>query len=195
MDSNFKLFVSNVPYNCTEDEFKNYMLTLDGITSVRLVQRQTLVQKQTEETNKGFGFITVATQEIHDNFLKNDQIVFNGRKLKFIEYVNQQKFYKLHVTNVPENVSEQNLFDLFSKFGTVDSVKKDFNFTSKEFKGTALVVYTNYEDFNKVLTMQNIQYVDNITFTVTKRRMPFRRQFRRFPKRPIRIERPEQPAQ
>lgn len=170
----FKLFVSNVPYNCTEEEFKTFMLTLDGVKDVKLVQRPNV------PFNKGFGFVTVSSKEFHDSLMANENVIFNGRKLKFTEYVNQQKFYKLHVMNVPEETTEQVLFETFSKFGSVDSVKKDFNFALKKFKGTAVVVYNNYEDFNTVLTMKDVPLTETVMLSVTKRRLPFRRQFRNY---------------
>jgi RNA recognition motif-containing protein len=171
----FRLFTSNVPYNCTEEEFRTFMLTFDGVKYVKLVARPS---GQINTVNKGFGFVTVTTKEVHDGFMVNDNIVFNGRKLKFIEYVNQQKYYKLHVMNVPETATEQNLFDVFSKFGKVDSVKRDFNYASKQFKGTSVVVYNNYEDFNTVLTMKDVPFSETVTLYVTKRHLPFRRPFR-----------------
>ena len=167
----FKLFVSNVPYNCTEEEFRTFMLTFDGVKDVKLIVRQNTT------INKGFGFVTVTTMEVHDGFMENETVIFNGRKLKFSEYVNQQKYYKIHVMNVPETVTEQNLFDTFSKFGSVDNVKKDYNVVLKRFKGTAVVVYNNYEDFNTVLTMKDVPFSDTVTFAVTKRRLPLKRQF------------------
>lgn len=175
----FKLFVSNVPYNCTEEEFKTFMLTLEGVKDVKLIPRLNV------PFNKGFGFVTVSSKEVHDSFMTNDNVIFNGRKLKFTEYVNQQKFYKLHVMNVPEAATEQELFNTFSKFGSVDSVKKDFNYALKKFKGTAVVVYNNYEDFNTVLTMKDVPLTETVILTVMKRRLPFKRQFRSFaPKAP-----------
>lgn len=170
----FKLFVSNVPYNCTEEEFKTFMLTLEGVKDVKLVPRLNV------PFNKGFGFVTVLSKEVHDSFMTNDNVIFNGRKLKFTEYVNQQKFYKLHVMNVPEATTEQELFNTFSKFGSVDSVKKDFNYILKKFKGTAVVVYNNYEDFNTVLTMKDVPLTETVILTVMKRRLPFKRQIRSF---------------
>ena len=169
MEGEFKLFVSNVPYNCTEEEFKTFMLTLEGVTSARLVQ------KPNTGINRGYGFVTVSTPEKQAFLLKNDNVIFNGRKLKMTEYVNQQKFYKLHVMNVPETVTDQTLYEMFSKFGTVDNVKRDFNVATRTFKGTALVVFTNYEDFNKVLTQKELEFSDGVKLTVTKRRLPFRK--------------------
>ena len=67
----FKLFVSNVPYNCTEEEFRTFMLTFDGVKDVKLIVRQNTT------INKGFGFVTVTTMEVHDGFMENETVIFN----------------------------------------------------------------------------------------------------------------------
>jgi len=172
MEGEFKLFVSNVPYNCTEEEFRNFMMALSP-SSLKDVR---LVKKSTSEVNQGFGFVTLLTQESMEAF-KKQEVIFNGRKLQMSDYVNQQKFYKIHVMNVPEALTEQMLFDMFSQFGKVDSVKRDFNFVTKVFKGTAMVVFTNYEDFNTVLTKRELVFSDDVKVTVTKRRLPLTRKF------------------
>lgn len=171
MESEIKLFVSNVPYNCTYEEFKTFMMTNTNVKSVKLI-----VNDHTG-VNKGFGFVSVVTQEAKNELIASDDVVMNGRKLKFTEYTNQHKFYKLHVSNVPDEVNEQQLYDVFSKFGTVDNVKKDMNFVTKKYRGTAVVVYNNYEDFNTVLTMKNVPFSETVVFAVTKRRLGNRQIF------------------
>lgn len=159
----FKLFVSNVPYNCSEEEFKNLMVSNDGLKDAKLVMRANT------QINKGFGFVTALSQEKAEFYINESNVIINGRKLKFVKYANQLKFYKLHVMNIPEGMTEQEIYDIFSKFGSVDSVKRDFNRTLQKYTGTAVVVYNNYEDFNTVLTMKEIVVSDKVNVTVTKR--------------------------
>ena len=182
MSGEFKTFVRNIPYDCNEEEFRNFMGTQDttgSIVNVRLV-----VSNQNAETprNKGYGFVTFNNEEVRNNFVANEQILFNGRRLKFVEYVNQQKYYKLHVGNIPETLSIHDLTNIFSKYGVLYSVKKDYNFKTKTFRGTAEVVYTNYEDFNKVIAMQEIPFVEGIAFSVAKRYRPTSRRNPRVPR-------------
>ena len=148
------------------------MMKQDGVSNIKLVKYPMA------PTNKGYGFFTVETQEQRDNYVKNDNIVFCGRKLKFDEYVNQHKFYKLHVSNIPENLTEQELYNAFSKYGAVDNVRRDVDYVTKKPKMTACVVYNNYDDFGKVLNMKQVKYDDTTTFDVTKRRM---NKFHHFP--------------
>jgi RNA recognition motif-containing protein len=176
MEGEFKLFVSNVPYNCSDEEFKNFMLTLNGVSNARLVK------KPNSTVNKGFGFVSFTDQEKMKT-TKEEEVIFNGRKLKFTDYSNQQKFYKIHVMNVPVSMSEQTLFNYFTRFGKVDNVKKDFNMTTKEYKESAMVVFTNYEDFNNVLTTREFEFDNDVKFTVTKRRFPTRKTYKNFPRR------------
>ena len=193
MEGEFKLFVSNVPYNCTEEEFVKFILAL----SPSSIKDARLVKKTNSPVNQGYGFVTLLTQESVD-WLKKQEVILNGRKLNMTDYANQHKFYKLHVMNVPETLTEQTLFEMFSQFGKVDNVKKDYNFTTKVFKGTAMVVFTNYEDFNSVLTKKELVFPDDVKLTVTKRRLPFNKKSQRrsqSPRRfPLRVQRPTAPV-
>jgi len=173
MSGEFKVFVSNISYNCTEDEFRTFIVSQDTsgtITEVRLGQlSQKRPDGQVSLRNKGYGFVTFNDEAVSNNFINNDQIMFDGRRLKFTVYTNQQKYYKLHVSNIPEALSISELTTLFSKYGTLDSVKKDYDFQTKTFKGTGEVVYTNYDDFGRVLAMKEVPIVEGLTLTVTKR--------------------------
>lgn len=159
----FKLFVSNIPFQCTEKEFAELMTKKEGISNVKLVCRGT-------GNSKGYGFVSANTEALRDSLINNKDIVINGRTLRFESYVNQHKFYKIHAANIPDNVNEQQVYDVFSKFGKVDSVKKDYSIHDKCYKGTAVVVYDNYEDFNTVLSMHEVKFDDTTNIAVSKRR-------------------------
>lgn len=175
----FKLFVRNIPFRYTEKEFLEIMKRIEGVKEVQLITRKTGI-------GKGYGFVTFTSDAYKNAILNNNNgIVIDGRTLKFEPYENQHKFYKLHVTNVPEDVTSQLIFDFFSKFGKIDSVKRDFDVSKNRYKGSAVVVVDNYEDFHSILQMGEIKYNDGVTFGITKRRtnrrfmqfQPVRRQY------------------
>lgn len=166
-----QLFVSNIPYDCTEETFEQAFNKEYEITSRRLVRNPRTKQI------RGTGFISTNNETAYNGLLNGEiPIVINGRRLKFSEYVNQKKFYKLHVRNIPKDTTNQNLFLFFQQFGALDSVKIDINYKTKESKGTATVVYNNYDDFNKVLTMKTVKFSDTVNLEVQKRRLPRRQQ-------------------
>lgn len=163
-----QLFVSNIAYTSKTDDFKSYMTKDSRVTDARLVMCRDGIH------NKGYGFVTLSDGKFLEEIKKSDKFVYDGRMLRFSDYVNQHKFYRIHVGNVPEKMTEQQLYDVFSAYGKIDNVKKDIHRMTGTPKGTASIVFTNYDDFRKVLDSKNI----NINFEdkecvmlVTKRRM------------------------
>ena len=166
----FKLFIRNIPYNIDEKEFKIEMEKIDGMIDCNLVT------KVGRPINKGYGFISVNSEEKQNELITTNNIVIRGRILRFTKYINQQKYYKLHVMNVPIEISEQDLLNFFSKFGQVDSVKRDFNVAQQQYRTTVVVVYDNYEDFKTVLELKTVKYDGQTTFDIVKRRT-FKKRF------------------
>lgn len=166
-----QLFVSNIPYDCTVEILKNAFSVESEITNARLVISP--ITKQ----SRGTGFVTVNNESVYNGLLSETiPIIINGRRLKFSEYVNQKKFYKLHIRNVPKDMTNQKLYAFFQQFGVLDNVKIDVNYKTNESKGTATIVYNNYDDFNKVLNMKTVKLSDTATLEIQKRRLPRRQQ-------------------
>jgi RNA recognition motif-containing protein len=185
-----QLFVSNIPYTCTIEAFDKQIKNFVADATTRLIM------KPDGQNNKGFGFVTIpdAQMELGKSLIDavGTGVVVDGRRLKFTPYVNQQKFYKLHISNIPEGIKEQELFEVFSTYGKLDNVKVDFDYKTKQSRGTACVVYTNYEDFSKVLQLGEIT-IGTSQVKIVKRRLFKRRQNTAYPvKRQLKIERPKQ---
>lgn len=178
-----QLFVSNIPYTCTVEEFDKQIKNFVANATTRLIM------KPDGQSNKGFGFVTT---DIGESLIDTStSIVIDGRRLKFTPYVNQQKFYKLHISNIPSGVKEQELFEVFSTYGKLDNVKIDIDFKTKQSRGTACVVYTNYEDFSKVLQLGEIT-IGSSQIKIVKRRLFKQRPHMFHVKHQLKIERPKQ---
>lgn len=174
-----QLFVSNIPFTCSTEIFRASFGENSHVKTVRLVINP--VSKQ----SRGTGFIVVDDIDTYKRFLdETEPVIIDGRRLKFSEYVNQKKFYKLHIRKVPESITNQELFTFFTKFGVLDNVKIDVNYKTNKSKGTATVVYNNYDDFHKVLSMQTIPFSDDVVLEVQKRRLSRRQQAKLNIKRP-----------
>lgn len=164
MATECKVFVKNIPYDCTEEEFRNVFSTYGEITDVKLIKRY-------DGHNNGCGFVTYATKESKNDLLSNNNVVMCGRHLVISNYENQRKGYNLNVSNVPENLTNEDIYHCFAKFGSVVAVMKDYENSDpkQKFNGSASVMINNYDDFNNILSMKVIKYSDDVTFTVTKR--------------------------
>lgn len=194
LSTTMQLFASNIPYNCTPEVFDSQIKNSVADAKTRLIM------KPIGASNKGYGFVEVG-EEASKILLDQTShgIIIDGRRLKFVPYINQQKFYKLHVSNIPLEINESELFEVFSTYGVLDSVKIDIDFRTKTPRGTAMIVYTNYEDFSKVLQLGTVT-VANKQLTISKRRMfkrnptftPRRNAQQQIPLgRPLNIQRPQ----
>jgi RNA recognition motif-containing protein len=166
-----KLFVNNIPYHCTANELLG-CLAQYNVTDVKLIM---LPQPEGTRINRGYGFVTLSNDSVYDTLLNATDVAFEGRALKFSKYTEQVKYYRIHVSGVPDAMQEKELLDLFAQFGKVLTVKKDRNYSTGQFKGTALVVFGTFEEFKKALDTKTVNAPNAIALHVSKRRNPLKR--------------------
>jgi RNA recognition motif-containing protein len=171
-DSSCKVFVGNVPFNLTEEEFKECFKSLDGYITAELISRN-----QTK-TTRGFGFITFENNKYVKNFLdKRIEIILKDRKLRFTHYcdsntddfmINAIKKNNIFVYNIPEDYTDDKLKQTFSKFGKVilAYINKDIN--TKKKLTTGIVEFAEYETYEKIISIKNIKIEDNNFLFVSK---------------------------
>lgn len=161
-----QLFVSNIPFSCEETVFNDAIASVGRVTDAKLV-----INKITGKS-KGYGFITVADKQTYDKFLSDEtNIMVNGRRFKFVEYHEIPKFYKLHVGNIPESLSNNKLVDIFRVYGHVTAAIRDYNKYTNTYKNSAVVTFTDYDEFHDVLEKKNITAPDGTVMFVAKRRI------------------------
>lgn len=126
--SNFKLFMKNISYSCTEDKLKEELNKLPGYLSAVLLR-------------SGFGYIVFDTRENAEQVMKNQKIYIDGRKVIFQYYKN--KLYSVFVKGLDVNISlelfkqevETNFKSLASSFVRTNSYGGKYgilNFKEKE---------------------------------------------------------------
>ncbi|KAI8088641.1 Polyadenylate-binding protein, cytoplasmic and nuclear [Halteromyces radiatus] len=112
--------------------------------------------------SKGYGFVHYETEEAAENAIKhvngmllNDKKVFVGHHIARKERQAQidilrSKFTNVYVKNLDVDISDENLYDIFVKYGPVTSalVSRDEDGTSK---GFGFVNFENSEDAHKAV--------------------------------------------
>jgi RNA recognition motif-containing protein len=144
-----KVFVGNVPYQCTRDEFKECFLQLDGFIMADIIRRHK------SKLSRGFGFVVFDTENNAKKLLDVGEINLKNRTLRFSEYeksVNQEqpqdKSYQIFVKDLDDDVTHEKLrrilendsFDIVSCFVTL-----------KNDKMFGIVNLDNYETYAKIL--------------------------------------------
>ncbi len=78
----YKVFVGNVPYQSTQQEFEECFKEIDGYIKAEIITGYKT------SISRGFGFVTVKTNEDIEKLKKRTDIVLNNRQLRFTSYSN-----------------------------------------------------------------------------------------------------------
>lgn len=76
----YKIFVGNVPYQCTQEEFEKCFENIKGFIKGEIIT----IHKT--NMSRGFGFVTMQTYLDAENLKLRDDIEFKGRILRFTSY-------------------------------------------------------------------------------------------------------------
>ena len=167
-----KVFVGNVPFDCTNIEFKEAFNSVEGCINAELIQRS-----QSNNT-RGFGFITFSSNLLASHFLeKKEKIILKERTLRFTKYydsndsdfiTNNLKKNNIFVSNIPKYFDNDQFINLFSQFGKIliGYINKDLN--SKRKTNTGIIEFDNNESCNKALDLKFISLDDGNILNVTR---------------------------
>jgi RNA recognition motif-containing protein len=117
VDEGYKIFVGNIPYNCTQDEFDVCFIDVRGFIKAEIIKMYKT------QMSRGFGFVTVKTLNDVELLKKRDDIIFKGRTLRFTSY--QDGTYKptsdnftnyVLVDGIPEGKNREWLKEKFFKY-------------------------------------------------------------------------------
>lgn len=80
LNTECKIFVGNVPYQCTQEEFEKCFEKIEGFVKAEIITMY--------KTNmsRGFGFITLKSLHDAEKLKHRNDIFFKGRNLRFTNY-------------------------------------------------------------------------------------------------------------
>ncbi|KAF1757647.1 hypothetical protein GCK72_014103 [Caenorhabditis remanei] len=144
------IFVSNLDFTTTEDDIRQ---AIEGVSSIRFARKA-----HTEETHRGFAYVVMENDEKAKNALQKDRVPVKGRPM-FISANDPEKRVgfkfstgleksKLFVRNVHFQATDDEILALFSKFGTVTSVRRVTHRDGKP-KGVAFVDFESESSAQK----------------------------------------------
>ncbi|KAG1446061.1 hypothetical protein G6F56_009697 [Rhizopus delemar] len=147
--NNGNIFIKNLDPTIDHKALHDTFSAFGNILSCKIAQDD-------EGSSKGYGFVHYETQESAENAIKNvngmllnDRKVFVGHHLSRKERESKTggyrvQFTNVYVKNVPLDVSDQELSQLFGKYGTITSciITRDEDGTSKGFG------FVNFENPN-----------------------------------------------
>jgi RNA recognition motif-containing protein len=100
--NNTKIFVGNVPFDCTNKEFQEIFDNVEGYISGEVVT------KYNSQNSRGFGFIILNTLENAKKILERNDIILKERVLRFTEYDSKNKKNIYHDDEYINNINNIN---------------------------------------------------------------------------------------
>lgn len=175
-----KIFVGNVPFYCTRDEFINCFKNFDGFLDGELVYRTNYMNNQ-QNIGRGFGFITFINNIYANKFMEaNYKILLKNRLLRYTKYIipnkmtyskneltNHNSYFKnlLYIKNIPNNICYNDIKNIFLQYTNdvgiivIDKINSTNN--------NAIVEIKDKEIYNLLLNMKYI-IIDSIQVDIEK---------------------------
>lgn len=165
-----KIFVGNVPFQCTIDELRNCFKNMSGFIDAQIINRYN------SEYSRGFGFVTFDSVDNAQKLLNKNDVVCKDRILRFTEYnsnnynndvnVNKNKNY-IFVRNIPKDMTRDELANYFKTIGNVGACLIATNIKTGESKGTGVVEMIDENIYRDLLNKKNI-VIQGVLFEVSK---------------------------
>lgn len=149
----YKLFVGNIPFDCTKHQFKNMFKKYNGFKSADLVN----------ENNKCFGFVIFDNVNTIEDIIKTNNVFIKDRKLRLTRYNNKIKettnYIKLK--NIPKTISIQDIRTEFENYSQVGKCFIDMDRITGKYKDTGIVEIIETDIFEQLLDLDVILINDN----------------------------------
>jgi nucleolin len=153
-----RVFVGNVPFQCTTEEFVECFNDTPGFVNASVVKRFN------SDMSRGFGYITLDTTENLENLLSRETLEFKDRTLRLSRYNRDtrrtvQKNNLVFVRNIPEETNEEDVSTLFNNnYGNV--VKCSINVDRKTGKqlGSCIVEFSDRDSCTKALSEKELDF-------------------------------------
>ena len=144
-----KVFVGNVPFQCTREEFQECFKHMEGFETADIIRRYK------SKLSRGFGFV-VFKEEAQSKKLLDDvnEIKLKDRVLRFSSYENEEKptkiknSHQIYVSNLDIDTTHEQLKNAIQNTGT--SVSACF-VNVKNNKNIGIICVNSLEDYTKLL--------------------------------------------
>lgn len=169
----YKIFVGNVPYESTQQEFTNFFKNMNGVINAQLIY------SQKTNISRGFGFITFDTYNNAELIKNNKNIIFKGRKLRFTNYKNYKNYKNndknitlnvknyIYVDNIPNGKDRKWLREFFFEYEPIGKCFIATNYKTGQIKSNGLIEVIENNKYEEILK-KKYHICDDIVLTTTK---------------------------
>ena len=139
--NNSKIFVGNVPYHCTKQDFDACFRNFDGYINSDIKNRTGT------DISRGFGFVLFNNNENAKKIL-DKPILLKGRKLRISEYGLHKRviIYSLYVYNLSTNTTLDELKKTFEAYDILE-----YKLCCKNNNKFGIITLNNIENYYSIL--------------------------------------------
>jgi hypothetical protein len=150
-----KIFVGNVPYQCTQEEFARCFQNIKGFIKAEIMT----VYKT--NMSRGFGFVTMRTLHDAENLKQRYDILFKGRVLRFTSYQNENAKPVTETLNnhvfidgIPEGKNRDWLRNYFNSYEPIGRCFITMNHKNGELKNNGVIEIIDDDKYKSILAIK-----------------------------------------
>jgi RNA recognition motif-containing protein len=146
----YKLFVGNIPFNCTNEDFKNAFKKRKGYVNADLI------------TSKNIGFVVLKNRENIEELLNKNDVFIGDRKLRLTRYDNKKESINyIKLSKIPNTITVNDIKKEFQNYSEIGKCFIDMDRLTGIYKDTGIIEILDSDIYEKLLKMESI-YINDI---------------------------------
>jgi len=156
----YKLFVGNIPFDCSLDDFRNVFKKKKGYVAADLINNS---------NSRCFGFVVLKNKESMEELLNKNDVFIKDRKLRLTRYDNKTKEMNNYIklSDIHESIKIDDIRREFSKYSDIGKCFVEMDRITGEYKDTGIIEILDSDMYIKLLNMEVI-LVNDIPIDMSK---------------------------
>ncbi len=157
----YKLFVGNIPFDCTITEFRHAFKKCKGYINADLINNS---------NSRCFGFVVLKNRESLEELLIKNNIYVRDRQLRLTRYNNNNKNKEnnyIKLSNIPSLITITDIRKEFENYSDVGKCFIDMDRITGEYKDTGIVEIIDTDIFEQLLKLETL-LINEFTITLTR---------------------------
>lgn len=166
----YKVFVGNVPFDCTQEEFNSAFENIEGFI------KADIVTKINSEQSRGFGFVVLDSRDNASKLIERDDIILKDRILRFTEYIaTEKRHYHLDtdktyllITGLNERCTRDILIETFKSYGDIGKCFIRSDRETGKLLNQAIIEIKNRNLYEYLINIENINLINGDSVEISR---------------------------
>lgn len=154
-----KLFVGNIPFDCSLDDFRNAFKKRKGYVTADLINNS---------SSRCFGFVVLKNKENVDELINKNDVFIKDRKLRLTRYNNKKETTNyIKLSNIPTEIKIDDIKKEFENYSDVGKCFIEMDRLTGIYKDTGIIEIIDSDIYEKLLKMESI-YINDIPIDMSR---------------------------